>query len=148
MAAAIELQRLGIDDFVVLERRDDVGGTWRDNTYPGVAVDIPSFTYSSRFAQNPHWSRIFAPGAELQKYAHDIADRHRLRRHLRLGTEVRAAEFDESHHLRRLTLADGDSVTEALSATTGQTPPLARNPQRAATATTIPPQTEPAPGIV
>lgn len=111
LAAAIRLKRAGLHDFVILERGAEVGGVWRDNTYPGVAVDIPSFTYSYDFEPNPGWSRIFAPGAELQQYAMHCADRYDIRPHLRLGHEVKAAWFDESDHHWRLTLADGDVVT-------------------------------------
>lgn len=111
MGAAIKLKQLGIDDFVVIERREDVGGTWRDNTYPGVGVDIPSFTYSYHFDQNPNWSRAFAPGAELMKYATDIAERYDLREHLRLNTAVSTAEFDDENHVWRLTFGSGETLT-------------------------------------
>ncbi|WP_167333435.1 flavin-containing monooxygenase, partial [Nocardia concava] len=111
MGAAIKLAEIGIEDFVIIERREDVGGTWRDNTYPGVGVDIPSFTYSYHFDQNPYWSRVFAPGAELMKYASDIADRYGLRDRLRLNTSVELAEFDEERHLWELTLGNGDTLT-------------------------------------
>jgi len=112
MGAAIKLKELGIDDFVVLERREDVGGTWRDNTYPGVGVDIPSFTYSYHFEQNPRWSRVFAPGAELMQYAIDVADKYGLRPHLRFGVAVSIAEFDDANHRWVLTL---DSETRLTS---------------------------------
>ena len=62
MGAAIALHRLGIDDFVMLDREDDLGGTWHVNHYPGLAVDIPSATYSYSFEPNPYWTRLFAPG--------------------------------------------------------------------------------------
>ena len=58
---AIELKKRKIDNFILLEASDRLGGTWRDNTYPGVAVDIPSFSYSFSFEPNPNWSRLFAP---------------------------------------------------------------------------------------
>ena len=67
MGAGIELDRLGLGDFVILERESDLGGTWHVNRYPGLAVDIASVTYSYSFEPNPHWSRLFAPGAELNK---------------------------------------------------------------------------------
>ena len=111
LGAAIALKRAGIEDIAILERADEVGGTWRDNTYPGVAVDIPSFTYSYAFEPNARWSRAFAPGHELFEYAVSCADKHDLRRHLRLRTEVVSARFDEAHHLWRLTLASGREVT-------------------------------------
>lgn len=111
MAAAIKLKQAGIDDFVILERKDEVGGVWRDNTYPGVAVDVPSFTYSYAFEPNPRWSRTFAPGHELLDYARHCADKYDLRRHLRFGSDVRTARFDESDHAWTLELASGRSVT-------------------------------------
>src|SRR5215813_8481320 len=88
IGAGIELRRKGFHDFVILESAGDLGGTWRDNTYPGIAVDIPSFTYSFSFAQNPGWSRVFAPGRELKAYADRCADRYGLRPHLRFDTRV------------------------------------------------------------
>ena len=111
MAAAIKLKESGIDDFVILERKDDVGGVWRDNTYPGVAVDVPSFTYSYAFEPNPRWSRTFAPGNELLDYARHCADKYDLRRHLRLNTEVRSTRFDEIDHTWTLDVASGPAVT-------------------------------------
>src|SRR5262249_15346032 len=68
MGAAIQLKRLRIDSILMLDRADDLGGTWHLNTYPGLAVDIPSFTYSYSFEPNPHWSRMYAPGRELKAY--------------------------------------------------------------------------------
>ncbi|GAB2456237.1 cation diffusion facilitator CzcD-associated flavoprotein CzcO [Conyzicola lurida] len=91
LAMGIRLSRRG-DDFVVLERGDDVGGTWRDNVYPGVACDIPSHLYSFSFAPKHDWSRFFAPGSEIQDYLRDtaseIADR------IRLGTDVLDMRWD------------------------------------------------------
>ena len=66
MGAAIQLRRMGYDDLLILEREDDLGGTWHVNRYPGLAVDIPSSTYSYSFEPNPHWSRLFAPGPGAQ----------------------------------------------------------------------------------
>ena len=73
IAAAHLLRTKGIDDFVIIERGDDFGGTWRDNHYPGLAVDIPSLWYQLSFAPNPDWSRLFAPGPELHRYLRDTA---------------------------------------------------------------------------
>ncbi|WP_225725198.1 MULTISPECIES: NAD(P)/FAD-dependent oxidoreductase [unclassified Nocardia] len=110
MAAAIALTRAGIDDFVMLERASEVGGVWRDNTYPGVAVDIPSFSYSYGFEPNA-WSRAFAPGAELFTYAKRCAAKYGLRHRIRFDSEVSVARFDEDDHLWRLELTDGSTVT-------------------------------------
>ncbi|WP_067589194.1 flavin-containing monooxygenase [Nocardia terpenica] len=111
MAAAIKLKRAGIDDFVILERAHEVGGTWRDNTYPGVAVDIPSFTYSYHFEPNAGWSHAFAPGAELFDYAKHCAEKYGLRPHVRFDSEVACARFDEQAHLWRVTSTGGTTVT-------------------------------------
>ena len=75
IGAAIALKREGIEDFVVLERASDIGGTWRDNTYPGIAVDIPAQAYQFSFELNPGWSRVFDRGAEVKAYIDHIADR-------------------------------------------------------------------------
>src|SRR6187200_1045540 len=75
LCTAIKLQEDGERDFVVLERGSDVGGTWRDNTYPGAACDVPSQLYSYSFALNPTWSRSFSPQPEIQSYIQDVAER-------------------------------------------------------------------------
>ncbi|MDP9118217.1 MAG: NAD(P)/FAD-dependent oxidoreductase [Actinomycetota bacterium] len=107
MGAAIELQRLGRDNVCILEREDDLGGTWHVNHYPGLAVDIPSATYSYSFEPNPHWTRLFAPGAELKKYAEHVADKYDLRRHMRFGQIVDRARWDEDAQLWQITTVEG-----------------------------------------
>jgi cation diffusion facilitator CzcD-associated flavoprotein CzcO len=91
----IKLREAGITDFAILDAAPSVGGVWRHNTYPGVAVDIPSATYSYSFEQNPGWTRAFAHGAELRAYAENVTDKYDLRKHLRLNTFVERAVFDE-----------------------------------------------------
>lgn len=108
MGAAIKLKEAKINSFVILERADDLGGTWRDNTYPGLAVDITSFTYSYAFEPNPNWSRIFAPGAELQAYAQHCATKYGLRPYMRFNTTVKKAVFDEDYHVWRVHLDNGE----------------------------------------
>lgn len=110
LAMAVKLRELSVP-FLVLEKADDLGGTWRDNTYPGIAVDITSFTYSYSFAQNPRWSRIFAPGAELKRYADDVADTQGLRPHMRFGKHVVEARFDGTRDVWTLRFADGGTLT-------------------------------------
>jgi cation diffusion facilitator CzcD-associated flavoprotein CzcO len=85
LGMAIRLKQAGIDDFVVLERAGEVGGTWRDNTYPGAACDVPSHLYSFSFAPNPNWSRSFSAQREIQSYLSDCAERFGVRTHLRFG---------------------------------------------------------------
>lgn len=111
LGAGIKLKEAGIDNFVILEQSSDIGGTWRDNTYPGVAVDVTSFTYSYSFEPNPNWSRAYAPGVELKAYADHCADKYGLRPYIRLNTRVDSAEFDAVNHLWRGVLADGSIVT-------------------------------------
>lgn len=120
MGAAIQLRRLGYDDLVILEREDDLGGTWHVNRYPGLAVDIPSATYSYSFEPNPSWSRLFAPGTELKDYATHVADRYDLRRHMHFSTTVTGATWDESSAHWRVSVADGpDVVARFLLTATG-----------------------------
>lgn len=95
MAAAIGLQRAGIDDFVIVERSGAFGGTWHHNRYPGCAVDIPSHAYSFSFALRPDWSRVFAPQPELERYLQEVAAEHRLHERAALETEVLDATWDE-----------------------------------------------------
>ncbi|MGB0955150.1 MAG: flavin-containing monooxygenase [Panacagrimonas sp.] len=111
MGAAIELQKNDIDSFVILERAKDVGGTWRDNRYPGIAVDISSFVYSFSYEQNPNWSRVFAPGAELQRYAQRVAAKYGIYPKTRFGVEVLKSVFDEDQHLWKVYLKDGSVLT-------------------------------------
>ena len=76
IGAAIGLEKAGIRDFLIVDDNDGFGGTWHWNTYPGIAVDIPSFSYQFSFEKRADWSRIYAPGAELRAYAEDCADRY------------------------------------------------------------------------
>ncbi|MGX1806086.1 flavin-containing monooxygenase [Nocardia sp. NPDC055321] len=101
---AISLQRAGIGDVVIYERADDIGGTWRDNTYPGVGVDVPAQGYQFTFALKPNWSRVFAKGAEVKSYIDECADRFDIRRQVRFGNEVTGREWDEDRHLWRLSI--------------------------------------------
>ncbi|KJR08481.1 flavin-containing monooxygenase [Gordonia sihwensis] len=107
MGAGIEFKRLGVDDIAILEREDDLGGTWHVNHYPGLAVDIASVTYSYSFEPNPYWSRLFAPGAELKRYAEHVADKYDLRRHMEFGAVVERADWDEAKECWAVRTADG-----------------------------------------
>ncbi|MBM4600966.1 cation diffusion facilitator CzcD-associated flavoprotein CzcO [Prescottella equi] len=111
MGAAIALGRLGLTNLAILEREDDLGGTWHVNRYPGLAVDIASVTYSYSFEPNPHWSRLFAPGAELKRYAEHVADKYDLRRHMRFGTVVTGARWDEDARHWVVSIDGGGQVT-------------------------------------
>jgi cation diffusion facilitator CzcD-associated flavoprotein CzcO len=96
LAMAAQLRRHGCDDFVVIEKSDGVGGTWRDNTYPDAACDVPSHLYSFSFAPNPDWSRKWAKQDEILAYFEGLVDRFDLGRHLRLGTEVAEASWSDT----------------------------------------------------
>ncbi|MBK6580688.1 MAG: NAD(P)/FAD-dependent oxidoreductase [Sandaracinaceae bacterium] len=119
LGAGIKLREAGIEDFVILDAADGVGGVWRHNTYPGVAVDIPSTTYSYSFEPNPDWSRAFAPGRELRAYAEHCADKYDLRRHLRLHTYVEQAVFDERLDVWRVHTSEGVITTRFLVGAVG-----------------------------
>jgi cation diffusion facilitator CzcD-associated flavoprotein CzcO len=107
IGAAIALRRAGLEDFVILERAADIGGTWRDNTYPGLTVDIPAQAYQFSYELNPDWSHIYARGHEVKSYIDHCADRYGVRNAVRLRSEVRARRWDEDQHLWRLELPDG-----------------------------------------
>ncbi len=111
IGAAIQLKKAGIEDFTIFERADEIGGTWRDNTYPGAACDVPSHVYSFSFEPNPDWSRAFAESGEIQQYLLHCVEKHGLRRQLRLGTEIVAARFDEARGIWELTTGSGETVT-------------------------------------
>jgi cation diffusion facilitator CzcD-associated flavoprotein CzcO len=111
IGTAIKLDEAGIRDWVVLEAGDGVGGTWHWNTYPGVAVDIPSFSYQFSFEQRNDWSRVYAPGRELKAYAEHCVDTYGLRSRIRFDTKVQTAAYDDERHLWRLEISDGSTVT-------------------------------------
>ncbi len=111
LGAAIQLKRLGITSLKIVDRAEGIGGTWFLNTYPGVAVDIPSSTYSYSFEPNPYWSRLYAPGNELQDYAEHVADKYDLRRHMQFSTSVTESRYDEKNKLWTIQLQDGKSHT-------------------------------------
>jgi cation diffusion facilitator CzcD-associated flavoprotein CzcO len=95
LGMAVRLKQEGIDDFVVLERAHDVGGTWRENTYPGCQCDVPSHLYSLSFAPNPDWSRTYSRQAEIWDYLRKVVADNALERHLRFGHDVTEAAWDE-----------------------------------------------------
>ncbi|HVX20511.1 MAG TPA: NAD(P)/FAD-dependent oxidoreductase [Acidimicrobiales bacterium] len=93
---AVRLRQIGVVDFVVLDRGPDAGGTWRDNTYPGAACDVPSHLYSFSFAPNPGWSRAYSPQAEIHRYLQGCVDRFGVGGHFRFGQDVVEAAYDEA----------------------------------------------------
>ncbi|KIF69501.1 cyclohexanone monooxygenase [Streptomyces sp. AcH 505] len=111
LGAAVRLRREGVTDFVVLERADSVGGTWRDNSYPGCACDVPSHLYSFSFAPNPDWPRTFSGQRHIRAYLERVADTFGLRPHLRLNHEVTLARWDEDELRWELETAHGATFT-------------------------------------
>jgi cation diffusion facilitator CzcD-associated flavoprotein CzcO len=108
---AIRLKQAGIHTFTIFERASEIGGTWRDNTYPGAACDVPSHVYSLSFEQNPSWSRRFSESGEIQDYLLGVVEKWQLRRHLRLDTEIVDASFDEQKGSWTLTTQDDERFT-------------------------------------
>ena len=111
IGSAVQLINAGIHSFTIFERADEIGGTWRDNTYPGCACDVPSHVYSLSFEQNPNWSRRYAPSQEIQEYLLSVVDKWKLREHMRLNTEIVEARFDEEFGTWTLTTDAGDTFT-------------------------------------
>ncbi len=120
LGMAIKLRERGFDSFTVLERGNDVGGTWRDNTYPGAACDIPSHLYSFSFEPNPRWSRMFGLQAEILDYLRHCADKYGVRTHIRFGTEVASATWHEDRGLWEVRTSKDETLwARALVTATG-----------------------------
>lgn len=119
LGMAIRLRRQGITDFVVLERAGDVGGTWRDNSYPGCACDVPSHLYSFSFAPNPAWSRRFSGQREIWDYLRQCTDRYGVQPHIRFHHEVLDATWDHAQRRWRVRTDQGDLTAEVLVTGTG-----------------------------
>jgi cation diffusion facilitator CzcD-associated flavoprotein CzcO len=111
---AIRLKRAGRHDFVIIEQADRIGGTWRDNTYPGCTCDIPSHLYSLSFAPRADWSRQYASQPEIQRYLEDCIDHFGLRPHLRLRVCLKQAAFDSAAGLWRMQTDPGSDLTARL----------------------------------
>jgi len=111
IGAAIALSRAGIEDVTLIEQGDGVGGAWHWNTYPGVAVDIPSFSYQYSYEQRADWSRVYAPGQELKAYAESCVERYDLAPRIRLETKITGAAFDDDRHLWKLSTDSGETIS-------------------------------------
>ena len=120
VGAAVMLGRAGYHDVTVFERGQRVGGVWNHNTYPGAACDVPSHLYEFSFEPNPHWSRRFAPQAEIQAYIEDVARRYEVLDKVRTGTEVTRARWDEERSVWLLTTSRGDHEADVLITACGQ----------------------------
>jgi cation diffusion facilitator CzcD-associated flavoprotein CzcO len=119
LGAAIRLKTAGIEDFIVLERAGEVGGTWRANTYPGCQCDVPSHLYSYSFAPNPGWTRTYSRQTEIWDYLRRCVERHELGPHLRLGVDVRECAWEEAEARWLLTTSAGPLSAQILVAATG-----------------------------
>ncbi|MEQ3552183.1 NAD(P)/FAD-dependent oxidoreductase [Pseudonocardia nematodicida] len=119
LAVGLALLRRGVHDFVLLERADDVGGVWRDNTYPGVGVDTPSPLYQLRAMTNPDWSAFYAPGHEVQDYARRLARSTGLLSHVRFGADVLSARWDDGETCWRIDTPLGEFTADVLVSAAG-----------------------------
>ncbi|MEV4003389.1 NAD(P)/FAD-dependent oxidoreductase [Actinomadura sp. NPDC049753] len=117
---AIRLRQAGVRDVVILEKAGDLGGTWRDNTYPGAACDVPSHLYSFSFERKTDWSRRFPPQAEILEYLRHCAREHGVLDRIRFGAEVTEARFDEDAALWRISTTTGDLAARVLVSACGQ----------------------------
>jgi cation diffusion facilitator CzcD-associated flavoprotein CzcO len=121
IAMAIALRREGIEDFTVLERAGDLGGVWRENTYPGAACDVPSYLYSFSYEQRRDWTQPCSPQAEILDYLHEVAAKHGVLDRIRTGTEVARADWDDATARWTLRTAAGEAIeADALVLACGQ----------------------------
>ncbi|MFE6859995.1 flavin-containing monooxygenase [Nocardia sp. NPDC057668] len=119
LGMAIRLSQQGQQDYLVLERGDDVGGTWRDNTYPGAACDVPSHLYSYSFALNPEWTRSFSKQPEIQKYIQGVADKYGVRDKHIFGCDMTGAQFDNATARWEIQTSQGAFTADILISAVG-----------------------------
>ncbi len=110
IAIAIELQQVGISDFTIYEAADEIGGTWRDNTYPGAACDVPSHVYSFSFEPNPRWSRAYSGQSEILAYMKRVVQKYDLEKHIVFDTQIIGAELNERDGEWTIYTADGGEI--------------------------------------
>ena len=119
LGMAIRLKQQGIHDFKIIERAAEVGGTWRDNTYPGVACDVPSHLYSFSFIKNPNWSRVFPQGVEIQRYLIQCCDQENIRPHINFHTQLEKASWNARERIWEIHTSIGLYQAEILITATG-----------------------------
>ena len=117
LCMAVKLQDAGIDTYTVFEKADEVGGTWRDNTYPGLTCDVPSRFYTYSFRPNPDWSRLMSPGPEIHSYLRQVATERGIRPHIRFGTDVTSARYRDGQWW--VGTAAGEEMFDVLITATG-----------------------------
>jgi cation diffusion facilitator CzcD-associated flavoprotein CzcO len=121
LCLGIRLRQSGIETYTIFEKADRLGGTWRDNTYPGAACDVPSFAYCFSFEQKTDWSRKWAPQEEIRGYMDECARKHDVLRHVRFDTEIADARFDEPAAVWRLRTTTGEEIeADVLISAVGQ----------------------------
>ena len=114
LGMAIRLKQSGREDFVVIEQAADIGGTWRDNTYPGCACDIPSHLYSFSFALNPYWSRSYSPQREIWDYLRRCAKRYGILPHILWNNKLQEASWNEEDQRWHITTTQGQLTADLL----------------------------------
>src|ERR1700712_2746138 len=119
LGTAIKLDESGFGDFLVVDKGTGVGGTWRDNTYPGAACDVPSQLYSFSFAPNPSWSRSFSPQPEIHAYLQDVAQRSGVLDRFHFGVTVQDATWDDDDHTWTVTTSAGTVVADIVISGSG-----------------------------
>ena len=117
----VRLRQAGIEDFVILERHERLGGTWFEHTYPGCQCDIPTHLYSYSFARNPNWSRLYPLQREILEYIQDVADRYRVMPHIRFQCEMERSQWDEEKGVWSLRTSDGELTCDMLVSAIGAT---------------------------
>jgi cation diffusion facilitator CzcD-associated flavoprotein CzcO len=119
LGAAIRLRQSGVTNVAIFERAGDLGGTWRDNTYPGCRCDVASNLYSFSFAPNPQWTNTYSYQPEIQQYLQNVADQYQLRDLINYDHDVRDVSFDETKKLWRLTTSQGEYFARCVIMATG-----------------------------
>ncbi len=115
------LKKAGINSFTIFEKAADLGGVWRENTYPGAACDVPSHLYSFSFEPHYPWSRAYGPQRDILNYQHLVAKKYRLKQHIRFQREVLGAEFDEARGVWKIWFTDGQMLeAQVLISAVGQ----------------------------
>lgn len=110
LGAAYDLQKMGIDNYLIIERESELGGTWVQHDYPGLEVDMPFFIYSFPWEPRANWSQLYPTGKEMRDYTNHVIDKYDFRRHGRCNSSLKKAEFDSDHNVWRLTTNDGDAI--------------------------------------
>ena len=110
LCLAIQLKAIGMHNLTIFEKSDRLGGTWRDNSYPGAACDVPSFSYCFSFEQKTDWTRKWSPQAEILEYMEHCARRYDLYQHIRFNTEIASAKWDDSELVWRLRTSAGEEI--------------------------------------